>query len=29
MSEPLPKHYDPKAAQDRWLAFWEQKPLRS
>jgi valyl-tRNA synthetase len=25
MSEPLPKHYDPKAAQDRWLAFWEQK----
>jgi len=25
MSEPLPKHYDPKAAQDRWLAFWESK----
>jgi valyl-tRNA synthetase len=23
--EPLPKHYDPKAAQTQWLQFWEER----
>jgi valyl-tRNA synthetase len=23
--EPLPKQYDPKAAQERWLQFWEER----
>jgi valyl-tRNA synthetase len=23
--EPLPKHYDPKAAQTQWLQFWEDR----